>query len=195
MKPYVHSSIFPETLNTTCRWSKRSTKKNILPISKVVTFEATPKLWGMEYWRRWCKERTSWTRSKYFPVWFGVMACCSFYIYFCAFSSSCCCIIEEISSSLMIICYFSSIFYTPSSSIIYSAKASWASLEISKLSSGGIDMAIVPIIPEEIWSTICLERIFAIYFWPSVLNIFPPRAATMWWGLRHYRWQIETLCW
>ena len=45
-------------LNTACRQSKRFAKKNILSIAKVVTFEATPKLWGMEYLRKWCKERT-----------------------------------------------------------------------------------------------------------------------------------------
>ena len=36
------------TLNTACRWSKQSVKKKILSIARVVTFEATPKLWGME---------------------------------------------------------------------------------------------------------------------------------------------------
>ena len=46
--PYVHSGIFLVTINTTCRWSKQSTKKNILSIAKFVTFEAMPKFWGME---------------------------------------------------------------------------------------------------------------------------------------------------
>ena len=48
MIPYVHSAIFPANANTTCRWSKQSAKKKILSIAKVVTFEATPKFWGME---------------------------------------------------------------------------------------------------------------------------------------------------
>ena len=49
MIPYVQSAIFPATLITACRWSKQFAKKNILFISKVFTFEATPKFWGMEY--------------------------------------------------------------------------------------------------------------------------------------------------
>ena len=55
MMPYVHSGIFPATLNNACRWSKKSANKNILSIAKVVTFEAMPKFWGMEDWRKWCK--------------------------------------------------------------------------------------------------------------------------------------------
>ena len=77
----------------------------------------------------------------------------------CASSSSWCCIIVASSPSLVIICSFSSIFYTSSSFIRCSAKAGWASLEISMLSSGGIYMAITSVIPEEIWYTICLEHI------------------------------------
>ena len=45
---YVQSGMFLATLNTACRWSKVSAKKDILSIAKVVTFEATTKLWGME---------------------------------------------------------------------------------------------------------------------------------------------------
>ena len=40
---------FLETLNTACVWRKQSTKKNILCIANVVTFEATTDFWGMEY--------------------------------------------------------------------------------------------------------------------------------------------------
>ena len=71
-----------ETLSTACRWSKPSTKKNILFISKVITFEGTPKFWGMEVWRKWCKERTRWTRSKGFPVGVHDMSQYYFSIYF-----------------------------------------------------------------------------------------------------------------
>ena len=49
MLPYVQSGILPETLNSTCILSKRSVKKNILSIAKVVTFEETTKFLGMEY--------------------------------------------------------------------------------------------------------------------------------------------------
>ena len=52
MLPYVHRGIFSETLNTACRWSKISVKNNTLSIAKVGTFEATPKFWGMEYWKQ-----------------------------------------------------------------------------------------------------------------------------------------------
>ena len=95
MLPYVHSGIFPVNQNTACRWSKQSAKKNILSIAKVVTFEATPKFWGIEELRKRCKERTCWTRTKAFPVGVDVMVHCSFSIDFCASSSSCYCIIVE----------------------------------------------------------------------------------------------------
>ena len=81
--PYVHSGILPANLNTSCRWSERSAKKNILSIARVFTFEAIPKFWGMEYWRKWCKERTCWTISKAYPVGVDAMARCSFSINFC----------------------------------------------------------------------------------------------------------------
>ena len=44
--------------------------------------------------------------------------------------------------SLMIICSLFSILYTPSSSSCFSAKASWAYLEISALPSGGLEIVI-----------------------------------------------------
>ena len=142
MLPYVHSDIFPATLNTACRWSKRSVKENVLSISKVVTFEGTPKFWGMEDWRKWCKERTQWTRTKASPVGVDDMARCSFCINFYAYPSSCCCIIVAKLSTLIIICSFFSIFCTSSSSSCYSSKVSWVSLEIAVLSSGGLEMEI-----------------------------------------------------
>ena len=85
-------AFFLAALNTPCRWSKQSAKKK-LSIAKVVTFEATPKLWGMGDWRIRCKKRTRWTRSKAFPVGIYVMAHYYFSIHFCTSSSSCCCII------------------------------------------------------------------------------------------------------
>ena len=80
MIPYVHSGIFFAALNTACRKNKQSAKKNILSIAKVVTFEATPKFWGMEDWIKWCKERTHQTISKDFPVGVDFMDRCSFSI-------------------------------------------------------------------------------------------------------------------
>ena len=142
MLTYVQSGIFPATLNNTCRWSKRSAKKKILSVAKVVTFEAMFKWWDMEDWRKWCKERTRWMRSNDFPVGVDVMACCSFSIDFCASSSSWCCIIVANSPSLMIICSFFFRLCTSSYSSHCSVKVSWESLEISVLSSGGLDMAI-----------------------------------------------------
>ena len=96
----------------------------------------------MEDQRKWCKERTPWMRSKALPVGVDDMARCYFSIDFCASSSSCCCIIVANLPSLMIICSFFSRFCTSSSSSHCSSKASWASLGIAVLSSGGIDMAI-----------------------------------------------------
>ena len=61
-------ALFLVTLNTTCIWSKWSATKNILSIARAVNLEATTKLWGIEYWRKRCKERTRWTISKAFPV-------------------------------------------------------------------------------------------------------------------------------
>ena len=40
-------AFFMATLNTAYTRSKQSAKKYILSIAKVVTFEVTPKLWGM----------------------------------------------------------------------------------------------------------------------------------------------------
>ena len=142
MLTYVQSGIFSATLNTACRWSKLSAKKNILSVDKVVTFEATPKFWGMEEWRKCCKEMTQWMRSKAFPVGVDFMARCSLSIYLCALSSSFYCIIVVKSPSLMIICSLFSRLLTSSSSSHCSNKASWASLEIAVLSSGWIYMAI-----------------------------------------------------
>ena len=105
-----------------------------LSIAKVFTFEATPKFWGMEDWRKWCKERTLWMRSKSLPGSFDVMARCYFSINICASSSSCCCII--------IICSFFSRFCTLSYSCHCSAKLVWAYMGIAALSSIGIDMEI-----------------------------------------------------
>ena len=130
------------TLNTACRWCKRSAKKNIPSISKVVTFEATPKFWGMEEWIKRCNKSTRWTISKSFPVKVDVMARCSFSIDFCASSSSYCCIIVAKLPSLMIIYSFFSRLCISSSSSCCNAKAIWASLEIAALSSSGLDMAI-----------------------------------------------------
>ena len=56
--PTSKVDFFLATLNTACRRSKKSTKKNILSIAKVVNFEATPKFWGMEDLRKRRKERT-----------------------------------------------------------------------------------------------------------------------------------------
>ena len=99
-----------------------------MSIAMVVIFEETPKFWGMEDWRKSCKERTRWTRSKAFPVSVDVVACYSFFINFCAFSSSWCCRIVASSPPLMIICSFYFILFTSSSSSRCSAKASSASL-------------------------------------------------------------------
>ena len=55
---YVHSGVFLATLNTACRWREQSAKKNMLSISKVVTFEAAPKFWVMKDRRKSFKERT-----------------------------------------------------------------------------------------------------------------------------------------
>ena len=126
--PYVHSGIFLTTLNTACRRSKKSVNKNILSIAKVVNFEATAKFWGMEDWRKRCKERTHWTRSNAFPVDVDAVAQYSFSVDFCALSSSCCCIIVASSPSLIIICSVASRLCTPSSASCCSSKASWASL-------------------------------------------------------------------
>ena len=148
MLTYVHSDIFPENLNADCRWSKQSAKKKILSIAKVVTFEGTHKFWGMEDWIKWCKERTCWTRTKAFPVGVYYKARCYFSINFCDWSSSCCCIIVVKSPPLMIICYFFSRFCTSSFSRRCSAKASWVSLVISALSSGGLYMAVAAYHPQ-----------------------------------------------
>ena len=126
--PYFHSGIFLETINTACRWSKRSAKRNILSIARVITSEATPKFWGMEDWRKWCKERKCWTRIEDFTVGVDVVDRCYFSINFCASHPSCCCIIVAIYPSLLIIFDFSSILCTLSSSSHWIAKARWASL-------------------------------------------------------------------
>ena len=97
--------------------------------------------------------------SKELPVGVNVMALCFPSINLCALSSFCCCIIVASSSHLMITCYFYSRLCTSSSSSCCRAKESWSSLEIYALSSGGLEMAIVPIITEEIWSTICSSLI------------------------------------
>ena len=120
--------IFLATINTDCRWSKWSAKKNVLSIAKVVNFEATTNFWGMEDWRKRCKERTRWTRSKDLPVGVDVLARYYFSINFWASSSSCCCIIVASSPSLMIICSLSSRFCTSSYPSRCRAKAIWASL-------------------------------------------------------------------
>ena len=101
-------AFFSETLNTACRWSKQSAKKNILSIAKVVTLQVKPKFWVMEYWSKWCKERTRKTISIDLPVGVDVMARCYFSIYLWSSSSSWCCIILASFPSLMIICSFSS---------------------------------------------------------------------------------------
>ena len=116
------------TLNDACRWSKLSAKETILSIAKVVTFEETPKFWGIEDWRKCWRERTRWTWNKALPVCVDVMACCSFFIDFYALSSSSCCIKLSRSTSLMIIFSSSSIFYTPSYSSCCSTKEIWESL-------------------------------------------------------------------
>ena len=121
-------AFFLATLNTACRRSKRFVKKNILSIAKVVTFEAKPKFWGMEYWRKRCKERTRWTISKASPVGVDVVARYYLSINFCASSSSWSYIIVASLPSLVIICYFFSRFGTLSSSCRCRAKAIWPSL-------------------------------------------------------------------
>ena len=80
--------------------------------------------------------------SKSFPVDVYDMACCSFSIDLFTFSSSCCCIIVTNSPSVMIMFSILSRFYTSSSSIHWSAKASWVSLYIAVFSSVGLKMAI-----------------------------------------------------
>ena len=196
MLPYVQSGIFPTTLNTACRRSKQSAKKNILSVARVVTFEATPKFWGMEDWIKWCKERTRWMRIKAFPVGVDYMAWCTLSIDLCALSSSSCCTIVANLPSLMIICSFFSRFCTSSFSSHCSSKPSWESLEISVLSSGGIDMAIAAYnswgeLIYHLFGTDLLRSIF-ILFWPSVSKSCPHCAATMRQVLRPYRWQFNT---
>ena len=130
MFPYAQIGIFPDTINTACRRSKRSTKKNILSVANVVTFERTSKFLGTEYQRKWCKERTRWMRSKAFPVRVDDMARCSFSINLCAPSFSCCCTIVTNSPSLMIMFSFVPRFCTSSSLSHCSSKVSWSSLEM-----------------------------------------------------------------
>ena len=156
------------TLNTACWWSKRSAKKNILSIAKVVTFEGTPKFWGMEDWRKWCNERKRWIRIKAFPVGVNDMARCSFSINFCAYSSSCCCIIVEKLPPLIIICSFLSRFCTSSYSSRCIAKASWVSLEISRLSSGGLEMEIAAY---HSWGDL-IYHLFKTDFLRSIFDLF-----------------------
>ena len=103
-------------------------EENVLSISKVVTFEATPKFWGIEDWRKGRKDRTLWTIIKDFPVVIDGMARYSFSIGFCGLSSSCCYKIVASSPSLGIICSFSPMFCTSSSSSFCSVKVSWAYL-------------------------------------------------------------------
>ena len=93
----------------------------------------------------------------------------------------------------MIICYFFSRFCTSSSSSLCSAKASWASMDISTLSSGGIETAIVDY--HSWWELI--YHFFGTYLLQSIFDrqfqkICPPHAATMRRGLHHYRWQVKT---
>ena len=129
------------------------------------------------------------------PVGVDVMASCSFSIYFCASSSSCCCIIVSSSPSLIIIFSFFFRFYTSSSSSRFSSNASWASLEISALYSGGIEMEIadyhswVEMIYHLFGTDFC--SLFLTYFWPSVLNSCTTGAAKIWRGLRRYWWQVN----
>ena len=97
-------------------YSEYLVEKNsaILSIAKVVTFQATPKFWGMENWIKRRKERTRWTTSKDFPVGVDVMACYSISIGFCALSSCWSGIIVTTSPYHMIICYFAYRLFTSS---------------------------------------------------------------------------------
>ena len=165
-------AFFSATLNTACRWSKRFAKKNILSIAKVVTFEVTPKFWGMEDLRKFCKERILWKRRKSFPAVVDEIARCSFSIDFCAYSSSFCCIIVGN-------------FHTSLSSVPSSPYSAPRPLQVAAAPRRaeylwrypccrlvGYRWQFLPIIPEEIWSKICSERIcsglFLTYFCPSV---------------------------
>ena len=130
----------------------------------------------MEDWRKSCKERKWRTRTKAFPVSIYDMACCSLSINFCAYSASCCCIIVETFPSLIIICSFLSRFCTSSSSSRCSAKASWVSLEISALSSDGLDMAITAYHPwrdliYHFFGTDLLRSIFNLFLTVSLENL------------------------
>ena len=151
-------------------------EENILSVAKVVIFEATPQFWGMEHWRKWCKEKTRWMRSKAFPVGVDDMAHCSFPINFCALSSSWCYLIVANLPSLMIMSFFLSRFCTSSSSSYCSAKASWASLDIAELSSDGLEMAIAAYNPwgeliNHLFRTDLLISIFVLFSAISFENL------------------------
>ena len=135
-------------------------------------------------------------RSKALPVGVDEMSCCSFSIDFCASSSSCCCIIVENSLSLIIMFSFFSRFCTSSSSSHCSTKASWASLEISVLSSDGLEMEISAYnswgeLIYNFFGTDLLRSIFVQF--PAIsFKTFSSLCCKMWQWLRHYLWQVNT---
>ena len=45
MIPYIHSGIFPETLNTACRKSKRFAKKTYCPLPMLLLLRIIPSSW------------------------------------------------------------------------------------------------------------------------------------------------------
>ena len=150
----------------------------------------------MEDWRKWCKGRTRWTRTKSFPVCVDDKVSCYFSINFCAYSSSCCCIIVAKFPSLIIICSFLSRFCTFSSSCRCSAKAIWVSLDIVVLDYGDLDMAISayhswrePIC--HLFRTDLLRSIFDLFLSVSFKSC-PPGAAKIRRLLRNYWWQGNT---
>ena len=136
MIPYTHSGFFCRLQIPLVDVVNDHRRKACCTFAKVVTFEATPKLWDMEDWRKWCKERTQQMISKAFPYGVDVMACCYLSTDSRASFSSWCCIIVASSPSLMILYSFSSrLFSTVSfkklSSLWFNNAARIASLSVA----------------------------------------------------------------
>ena len=55
MLPYVHSGNFTATLNTACRWSKRSAKKKYWPLPRLLLLRRSPSYWRIEEIIKWCQ--------------------------------------------------------------------------------------------------------------------------------------------
>ena len=146
----------------------------------------------MEDWRKWCKERKLWTRSKAFHVGVDVMAHCSFSIDFYDFV-------------LLLLLNHSSKLAIPNDNMFLLLKILqlflFKSLQIQGELRISEDIRVVFWWARDGNSRLSFLRradrpffrngFVAIYFWPSFSKSCLPRAATMRRRLRRYRRQVN----